>query len=259
MPSSAMSSNVEKETYSFYDTYTVDSDIDIKLPRTKIQFKKLDNGFAYFREDSEQNTIEKSIPSMKSIQVTIAPVLPINLPAKKTNGLIFLRLDKQILVTPESNVEISIKVPIEIGIFIKSELSADMLDVITCEPMHSRFGLYGVPDGGNLCMYSKVSQIYDKYPEPYVWAKMRITIKNELKQGVKIGKFVFPITAHKVYYKQKSTEVHIDDLTARVYSDISGENMELMKTVFETAGEDWQVSDAGTDSSASFVMDKGFD
>ena len=254
-----MSSNVEKESYSFYDTYNVDNDIDIKLPGTKIQFKKLDNGFSYFREDSEHSIIEKSIPSMNSIQVTVAPVLPINLPAKKTNGLIFLRLDKQVMITPESNVEISVKVPIEIGIFIKSELSSDMLDVITCEPMHSRFGLYGTPDDGNLCMYSKVSQIYDKHPEPYVWARMKITIKNELKQGAKIGKIVFPITAHKVYHKQKSTEVHIDDLNARIYSDISGEKMELTKTVFETDSRDWQMSDAGIESSGSFVMDKGFD
>ena len=254
-----MSSNIEKESYSFYDTYVVDDDIDIKLPGTKIQFKKQDNGFSYFREDSEHNSIEKSIPSLKSIQVTIAPVLPINLPAKKTNGLIFLRLDKQIMITPESNVEISIKVPIEIGIFIKSELSSDMLDVITCEPMHSRFALYGVPEGGKLCMFSKVSQLYDKNPEPYIWAKMKITIKNELKQGIKIGKFVFPITSHKVYFKQKSTEVHIDDLNARIYSDINGENIELTKTVFDENDKEWQVSDAGTESTGSFVMDKGFD
>ena len=193
------------------------------------------------------------------MEIYLCPILPLNLPAKKTNDLIFLRLDKQVIVPPKSNSEIKIQFPIEIGIFVKYENSLDMIDVVTCEPMHSRFALYGTPETGKLCMYSKVSQIDDKNPSPYAWAIMKIIIKNELENAAKIGRVVFSLASHQVYYKQDSFESHIDDLEARIFSDVAGEQIELTQIDFSKKNDQWNLSPPKANPSTTFIMDKGFD
>lgn len=247
--------------FSSYGTYTVKESLSLRLPDTQIQLQKLDaNHFSYFRKDSKQNTTEKIVQSKNNaLNIQICPVLPLNLPAKKTNDLIFLRMAHQLFVSPKSNMDIIVQFPIEIAIYVKLEDSSDMLDVITCEPMHSRFALYGTPEGGRLCMYSKVSRVGNNNLDSYVWAKMKVSIQNELDHGVKIGKFVFPLTSHQVYYKENTSEVHIDDLNARIYSEPAGEMVELKQTDFARKSEKWHLSSPMADKPQTFVMEKGFD
>lgn len=248
-------------TFSSYGNYEVKESLSLRLPGTQIQLQKLDeNHFSYFRKDSEQNTEEKIIQSTTgALTVQLCPVLPLNLPAKKTNDLIFLRLAQQLFVSAKSNMDIVVQFPIEIAIYVKMKGSSDMLDVITCEPMHSRFALYGTPEGGRLCMYSKVSLVGNKELDPYIWARMKISIQNELNHGTKIGKFVFPLTGHQVYYKENTSEVHIDDLGATIYSESAGERMELKQIDFSRKQEKWQLAPPMTSKQEAFVMEKGFD
>ena len=52
----------------------------------------------------------------------------------------------------KSTVNVIIQFPVEIGIFVinLSDDSKDLFDCFTCEPMHSRFALYGTPEKGKL-------------------------------------------------------------------------------------------------------------
>ena len=247
-------------SFTSYGKYKIEKILELKLPGINIKFQKQGKSdFSYYRKDQENSITEKNIHSDGPLEIQLCPILPLNLPAKKTKDLIFLRLDKQVVIPPNSSTEIKITFPIEIGIFYKFENSLHMIDVVTCEPMHSRFALYGTPENGNLCMYSKISQIDDENFSPYIWAKMKITIKNELDHATSIGKFVFPLTAHQVYFKQDQTESHIDDLEARVYSDIGGEMVELKQIDFSRKQEDWDLSPPLANPPSIFVMEKGFD
>ena len=191
----------------------------------------------------------------------MCPVLPLNLPAKKTNDLIFLRLDESIFVEKHSTINIVIQFPIEIGIYIinQSDGTKDLFDCFTCEPMHSRFALYGTPEKGNLCMYSKVKLLEKDESYPYTFARMGATINNELDNGILIGKLVFPITNFNIYYQSDSSEVHIDDVNGLV-KNVSSENViEISRKEFSKKDGDWKLVSYSSKEHVGYTMDRGFD
>ncbi|MCV0391675.1 MAG: DUF432 domain-containing protein [Nitrosopumilus sp.] len=249
--------------YSGYGEFSISDKLELRLPRTEIYIeKKPDNRFSYYRKNSQNQEIRKSIPkSNGNIKIEMCPILPLNLPAKKTNDLIFLRLAESIFVEKHSTINFLIQFPIEIGIYIinQSDGTKDLFDCFTCEPMHSRFALYGTPEKGNLCMYSKVKLLEKDEFYPYTFAKMRVFITNELNSGILIGKLVFPITDFNIYYLNGSSEVHIDDVTGNV-KHISGEDViDISRNEFDKKNGDWKLVSYSSKEKVNFVMDRGFD
>jgi len=78
-----------------------------------------------------------------------------------------------------------IQFPIDIGIFLinPNDQSKELFDYFTCEPMHSRFALYGTPEKGKLCMYSKVKLLDNLDLDPYIFARLKVSLTNELIMG----------------------------------------------------------------------------
>ena len=252
------------DAFSGYGMYTISEKLDLLLPKTEIHItRKLDGRLSYYRRNSTNQEIKKSLPqSNKDTQIELCPVLPLNLPAKKTNDLIFLRLDESLFVEKKSTTTVLIQFPIEIGVFVinSSDNSKELFDCFTCEPMHSRFALYGTPERGNLCMYSKVKLLENNESDPYVFAKMKVTLSNELDHGVTVGKLVFPITTHTIYYRDNSHEVHIDDIQGEIKHDLNRDVIEINPENYSIKEEKWStVSYSDKKDKSSFVMDKGFD
>jgi uncharacterized protein len=257
--------NPSSKKYSGYGNYQIVDKLELTLPKTEIIFeKKSDDQFSYYRKNSENKITNKLIPRKgKDLQIELAPILPLNLPAKKTNDLMFLRLSNSVFVEKESKVDILIQFPIEIGIFVihPTDGTKDFFDCFTCEPMHSRFGLYGIPDGGNLCMYSKVA-VLDKHEyDEYVFAIMKVSLENKLDHGVSIGKLVFPVSHHDIYYLDGKSEAHIDDITATIQNDIKNEIIDIAHVTYSKKNNDWKLAPR-TDpkfEKKEFRMEKGFD
>ena len=164
-----MSNNSEK-SFSDFGIYDLDDQIEFILPNTLIKFTRIsDNAFSYYRENSEGIVIEKIIPvKSTTTKIELAPIRPLNYPARRTNH-IFLQFDKEIYLSENSAASIFVNCPIEIGVFLVHDSNHDSLDWVTCDPLNSRFGLYGSPDTGTLCKYAKVSMATDyNDSEPYV-------------------------------------------------------------------------------------------
>ena len=126
--------------------------------------------------------------------------------------------------------------------------------------MHSRFALYGTPEKGNLCMYSKVKLLEEEDSDPYIFAKMIVTLSNELEHGVFVRKLVFPITEHTIYYAKDSSEVHIDDIKGIIKSVNNNEIIEINREEYTKKDKDWKlVSYSDSKDNKSFSMEKGFD
>ena len=259
---------IKEEGFSVYGKYTVFEKLDLHLPRTEIHIeRKIDGLLSYYRKNSENQEIRKTIPqSDEDICIELCPILPLHLPARKTNDLIFLRLSESIFVEKKSTVSILLQFPIEIGIFLinSKDGSKDLFDCFACKPMHSRYALYGTPEHGNLCMYSKVKLLQKDELDPYIFARIRVTLTNNLNHGAFVGKLVFPITRHIVYYKDNSSEVHIDDVRGTMKKDTNKEIIKINLEDFADKDKDWKLvtysnrkDDDGDDK--SFVMDKGFD
>ncbi|WP_420545252.1 DUF432 domain-containing protein [Nitrosopumilus sp.] len=263
-----MKSSAQNQEFSGYGTYDISEKLDLTLPKTEIHIKrKPDNRITYYRKNSENQEITKSIPqSSKTAKIELCPILPLHLPAKKTHDLIFLRLAESIFVEKNSTATIQFQFPIEIGVFVinSGDDSKDLFDCFTCEPMHSRFALYGTPETGNLCMYSKVNLLEndddDNSSQPYIFAKMKLTLKNKLDRGVFVGKLVFPITHHMIYYGENSSEVHIDDIIGTIKLDTNKEILKIRLEKYSKRGKSWkQVLYSTSKNQTFFVMDKGFD
>ena len=110
---------MEKNDYSGFGQYDISDKLQLRLPKTQIIIEKKENGFSYYRKNSEDQELRKSVPGKKdALQIELAPVLPLNLPSKKTNDLMFLRLKESIFIEKNSTVDILLQFPIEIGVFV---------------------------------------------------------------------------------------------------------------------------------------------
>ena len=198
-----MSNDTFESDFSNYGIYTINEDLDLSLPNTAIKIERIgENAFSYFRENSEGKIVEKIIPAKSNeIKIEIAPIRPLNHPARRT-GYVFLKFDKDIYLSHDSAASIFVHCPIEIGIFLIRDSSRESLDWITCNPLNSRFGLYGSPDSGILCKYAEITLATDLTDSiPYVEGVMKITIENNLKSGQTVSKVIFPITDNSLYYE----------------------------------------------------------
>lgn len=246
---------------SKYGRFDVEDSLELSYPETDIKFKReIDESFHYYRKNMEGSITEKIITrTSEKLQVEVCPILPINLPAKKTNDLMFLRFEKQIYVSKNSKVDIFVPFPIEIGVFvINDDGKSSLLDCFTCEPIHSRFGLYGTPENGHLCMYAKVP--ISKHRESFVFALTKISIVNNTDSGQLVGRIVFPVTEHNMYYVENSTEAHIDDLSMILENDL-GKIVARVSKVNYTPKPNWKIAPtiATQDEFKEFLMDRGVD
>ena len=184
----------------------------------------------------------------------MAPIRPLNYPARRTNH-IFLQFDKEIYLSENSAASIFVNCPIEIGVFLVHDSNHDSLDWVTCDPLNSRFGLYGSPDTGTLCKYAKVSMATDyNDSEPYVEAVMQIVVENTLSFGQSISKVVFPITDNNLYYQ--NSKAIVDGLKITMRKRAAVNIADVQTTSLET---DWSASPTWEDKTASTHMEMGLE
>src|SRR3989338_197097 len=253
-----VTNSIKIKNFSKYGRYSVKDELELEFPSTKISISRIDNEkFSYKRTNSENESINKII-SAKSpgFGIEVAPVIPVNLPKHKTDFL-FLRLTEKLFLNKNSSAEIVIPLPIEIGVFYIEHNKAETFDFFTCDPLHSRYGLYGQPEEGMLCKYAKVSLINANEESPFVYAKMKVFVHNELDKGVSLGKIVFPVTDHELYYKDAN--VLVDNLKVAV-KHIGA--LELVEVIQDTVKkpDGWTKSPTHRHKTDyKFSMEKGFD
>ncbi len=250
-----MSSNSEIN-FSNYGVYDVNDSLELFLPNTTIKLQRTsDNTFSYFRENSEGEITEKIIPvKSNNIKIELAPIRPLNHPAKRTDN-IFLKFDKEIYLSENSAASVFVHCPIEIGIFLIHDSVHDPLDWVTCNPLNSRFGLYGPPDSGTLCKYAQVSLATD-YDDsiPYVEGVMKIVIENTLPSGQTVSKVIFPITDNSLYYEDSKTIIDGIKITMKKRAVV---NIADVKTVLVDIN--WIKSPTWEDNTANTSITMGLE
>jgi len=250
-----MSENPEI-SFSNFGIYDLEDEIELFLPNTVIKFQRIsDNAFSYYRKNSEGDIVEKIIPvTSLDLKIELAPIRPLNYPARRTNH-IFLQFDKEIYLSENSAASIFVNCPIEIGIFLVHDSNHDSLDWITCNPLNSRFGLYGSPDTGTLCKYAKVSMALDyNDSNPYLEGVMQIVVENTLSFGQSISKVIFPITDNALYYQNSKTIFDGIKITMKKRAAVN--IADVKTTPLET---DWFVSPTWEDKTASTHMEMGLE
>lgn len=203
--------------YSKYGFYEIDEKLELFFPSVEVRISKDDEGnFSYLRKDSEGNMTEKIIPSIsKKIKIEVAPIRPLNYPARRTN-FVYLKFDKEVFLSEGTSTSFLVRCPVEVGIFIVHDSHKDSMDWFTCDPSSSRFGLYGSPDTGKLCKYYKVPIVKNEFDsELHLSCVMKVSFENLLERGYSITKAIFPITDHLLYYKGEKSQIDSLKVTLR--------------------------------------------
>jgi hypothetical protein len=243
-------------TFSKYGVYTITDSLELFFPGVEIKINKIaDNVFSYYKKDFEENIIEKKIPTATSeLKIEVAPIRPLNYPAKRTNYF-YLEFESPVFLTEGSSATVFVQCPIEIGLFLIHDSHQDSLDWFTCDPLNSRFGLYGTPESGTLCKYSKVP-IVGSYNDSldYFNGIIKINLKNELPGGHSITKIVFPIVETSIYYND--SKVIFDSITGILKKKII---VELFDVDPEPIQTDWKKSPTYEKVATVKRMDLGVD
>ena len=249
-------SNTSEIVFSNYGIYDLQDELELLLPNTSIKFHRIsDNAFSYFRKNSEGKIIEKIIPvKSNDLKIELAPIRPLNHPARRTSH-IFLKFDKDIHLSANSAASIFVHCPIEIGIFLIHDSIHDSLDWITCNPLNSRFGLYGSPDTGILCKYAKVSSATDyNDSNSYLEGVLQIILENTLSSSQSISKVVFPITDNTLYYQNSKTIIDGIKITLKKRAAVN--IADVTATSLET---DWSKSPTWEDKTTNSNMEMGLE
>ena len=251
-----MSEESPGSNFSTYGIYEVSDNLELSLPNTEIRIHRVgENAYSYYRKNSEGNIAEKMVPTKsKEIQIELAPIRPLNHPAKRT-GYMFLKFDKEIYLSEDSAASIYVHCPVEIGIFLIHGTHKESLDWVTCNPLNSRFGLYGSPDTGTLCKYAEVSLATDFSDSiPYVEGVMKIIIENTLNAGQTVSKVIFPITDNSLYYEDSKAILDGIKVTLRKRAVVSIADVQT-----DALSTDWTKSPTWEDTTTTTSTEMGLE
>ncbi len=251
-----MSDKYPESTFSDYGIYEVNDRLELSFPNTAIKIEKIgESAFSYFRQDSEGKIVEKMIPAKSNnIKIEAAPIRPLNHPARRT-GYVFLKFDKEIYLSHGSAASIFVHCPIEIGLFLIHDSERESFDWITCNPLNSRFGLYGSPDTGTLCKYAEVSLATDYSDSvPYIEGVMKIIIENTLNSGQTVSKVIFSITDNSLYYEDSKTIIDGIKVTLKKRAVVS-----IADVKTDSVNTDWTKSPTWEDTTVSTSMEMGLE
>jgi hypothetical protein len=185
---------------SNFGSYSIDDKLNLKFPKTSVALKK-ESADKYSYSRISENFEQKQILDMGSkIKLHICPVLPLNLPEHKTS-LLYLDISTPISIGKKIKSKITLQYPIEIGVFVENNDEYELVDYFSCNPLLSRFALYGSPTGGHFCKYASVD-FADDTMNNFCFAKVDVLISNNTDTSAKISKIVFDASPQDLFYSE---------------------------------------------------------
>lgn len=248
--------SLKDSVFSKFGPHHLEDRIVLSVPNNTIILEDIGDGkFSYVR--NSDSIIKKIIQTNpQTSQIEIAPVLPVHTPSYKTD-FFFIRFDESLFIEKNSTMQIEIFIPIEIGIFLITQDTSSGLDFFSCDPLNSRYGLYGTPEDGRLCKYYTTSVNRNNTPTPFMHARFKITIINELHESATIGKIVFPVTDHDLHYH--NNETIMDGLQATIKNRVG---LHVIETIQDPIVKpvDWRFAPRDIEKTDyKFSMERGFE
>lgn len=169
-------------------------DFQVEIGDDKITIVGGNASFLYMRHAGSELAAEARIVSDEEhVIIGIFPNPPLYTPKAVAKNL-YLKFKSPVIVDQKSEVVIYAKMPIEIGVYRQSKDEEVLLDAFSLR--HQQYALYGSPESGVVCRYTEteVSTTEDEIkPVKYEEALVRIKIKNEIDNIVKISKVIVPM------------------------------------------------------------------
>ena len=207
-----MSNTLERNSDLVSKFYYGDIDLRdnyLEFENIKIMLREHGGLLKYLREGISR--VEKYVAYSPDARLLINPVEPVNLPKPLTN-YILLELSEPVTVGPSSTVKTYLTFPVEIGVFIISKKTSELLDVFSL--VSQKYTLYGTPRDGVICRYWQ-TKISTEVPEvnPLREGVLKLEISNNSEYWVTIKNLVFNVNGINIYYDDKYVSASAQVLT----------------------------------------------
>ena len=162
-----------------------------------------ENGLYLYRRECCGEIYDNFIQS-KDGRIIINPVEPVNLPSSVTS-LLQVKF-KNLVMEPQSVILIYLTFPIEIGVFLQTGKSTEVIDIFSVNKQ--KYSLYGSPTKGTIVSYHE-SDIYRSIPETDLFRNrvLSLTIIHSEKEIANLSHAVFDGWGMKLYYKKNSVSM----------------------------------------------------
>ena len=182
-------------------------------------------------------------------------------PAPMTSGLVihevYLRFKSPIVVDQKSAAIVYAAMPIDMAVYRQSKDEELLLDTFSLQ--RPQYALYGTPESGVVCRYKEVevhTSNADVKPNKYEEALVRIAIRNEIDNVVKISRVVIPVDdiildhAHDDSWLSGTVEMNLDQTF--------GKDIIKVRLVGTKVKRVDKTSEARKTDSLVFMMDAGY-
>ena len=169
-------------------------DYHLVFGENRIEINSVGSSLSYRRYVGSELAAEAMIVSNEDpVIIGVFPNPPLFTPAAVAKNL-YLKFKTPVVVDQGSQAVVYAKMPIEIGVYRQSKDEEMLIDAFSRRPQ--QYALYGSPESGVVCRYTETeisTNIDDIKPAQYEEALVRIRIKNDIDNVVKVSKVIIPM------------------------------------------------------------------
>jgi len=233
-------------------------DYHLVFGENRIEINSVSSSLSYRRYVGSELAAEAMIVSNEdTVTIGVFPTPPLFTPSAVAKN-VYLKFKTPVVVDQGSQAVVYAKMPIEIGVYRQSKDEEMLIDMFSRKPQ--QYALYGSPESGVVCRYTETeisTNNDDIKPAKYEEALVRVRIKNDIDNVVRVSKVIIPMEgvvlehAHDDSWLPGSVEM---DLNTSFGKDIV--HVRLMST--KVKRPDKTSIKARTEETLIFLMDAGY-
>jgi hypothetical protein len=169
-------------------------DYRLVFGENRIEINSVGSSLSYRRYVGSELAAEATIVSNEdTVIIGVFPNPPLFTPAAVAKNA-YLKFRTPVIVDQASQAVVYAKMPIEIGVYRQSKDEELLIDAFSLRSQ--RYALYGSPESGVVCRYTETEISTNKddiKPARYEEALVRVRIKNDIHNVVKVSKVIIPM------------------------------------------------------------------
>jgi uncharacterized protein len=183
----------------------------------RIEINSIGSSLSYRRYAGSELAAESMIVSNEDpIIIGVFPIPPLFTPTAVAKN-VYLKFRTPVVVDQRSRAVVYARMPIEIGVYRQSKDEEMLIDAFSRRSQ--QYALYGSPESGVVCRYTETeigTSSDDIKPTKYEEALVRVRIKNDIDNVVKVSKVIIPMEgvvldhAHDDCWLPGSVEMDLD-------------------------------------------------
>jgi uncharacterized protein len=169
-------------------------DYQLVFGENRIEINSVGSSLSYRRYAGNELAAEALIVSDEDpVIIGVFPSPPLFTP-KAVAKNVYLKFRAPVLVDQRSQAVIYVKIPIEIGVYRQAKDEEILIDAFS--RTRQQYALYGSPESGVVCRYTETeisTNSDDTKPAKYEEALVRVRIKNDIDNVVRVSKVIIPM------------------------------------------------------------------